>query len=163
GEALAGDGIQVLRRRLERRELARGSGDLRDAAITQDYLTRIMGDVRLERPLKVGVDCGNGAAGISAPGRSRLVGCEGPALYCEIDGRFPNHHPDPSQVENLADLIRAVRERKADVGLAFDGDGDRVGVVASDGAIIWPDRVLMLLAVDVLTRNPGAEIIYDVK
>lgn len=163
GETLAGDGIQALRRRLERQELSRGSGDLRAATITQDYLTRITSDVRLVRPLKVVVDCGNGAAGVLAPRLFRMLGCEVTELYCEIDGRFPNHHPDPSQVENLADLIRAVQAQKADVGLAFDGDADRVGVVASDGAIIWPDRVLMLLAIDVLTRNPGAEIIYDVK
>ncbi len=163
GEALAGDGIQALRRRLVHQELTRGGGDLRTATITQDYLTRITGDVRLVRPLRVVVDCGNGAAGVLAPRLFRMLGCEVTELYCEIDGRFPNHHPDPSQVENLADLICVVQEQRADVGLAFDGDADRVGVVTSDGTIIWPDRVLMLLAIDVLTRNPGAEIIYDVK
>src|SRR5690606_30140700 len=163
GEALSGDGIQALRRRIEQGALQRGKGGLRAFDIAQDYLARITRDVKLARPLKVVVDCGNGAAGELAPRLFRALGCEVTELYCEIDGRFPNHHPDPSQVENLADLIRAVQEQKADVGLAFDGDGDRVGVVTSAGTIVWPDRLLMLFAGDVLKRNPGAGIIYDVK
>lgn len=163
GEALSGDGIQALRRRIEQGALQRGKGGLRAFDIAQDYLARITRDVKLARPLKVVVDCGNGAAGELAPRLFRALGCDVTELYCEIDGHFPNHHPDPSQVENLADLVRAVREQRADVGLAFDGDGDRVGVVTSAGAIVWPDRLLMLFAGDVLKRNPGAGIIYDVK
>jgi len=109
------------------------------------------------------VDCGNGVAGEIAPRLLRALGCEVSELYCDIDGHFPNHHPDPSRPENLRDLIKAVQEQSADVGFAFDGDGDRLGVISSGGKIIWPDRVLMLLAMDVLSRHPGAEIIYDVK
>jgi phosphomannomutase / phosphoglucomutase len=119
--------------------------------------------VRLARPLKVAVDCGNGVAGLLVPRLYRRLGCEVEALYCEVDGDFPNHHPDPSQLENLTDLIARLKHGPSELGLAFDGDGDRLGVVAKDGEVIYADRQLMLFAADVLARHPGAEIIYDVK
>ena len=122
-----------------------------------------MGDVKLARPMKVAIDCGNGVAGAYAPELFRRLGCEVTELFCEVDGTFPNHHPEPAHAENLADLQRSLRETDCEIGLAFDGDGDRVGVVTKKGAIIFPDRQLMLLAADVLSRNPGAQIIYDVK
>jgi phosphomannomutase/phosphoglucomutase len=163
GETLAGQAIQGLRRRLEQGDLAAGSGGFTRRDISQDYLARIAADVRLARPMKVAVDCGNGVAGAFAPALYRRLGCEVQELYCEVDGTFPNHHPDPSVPANLADLIRALREGESELGLAFDGDGDRLGVVTRDGAIIYPDRQLMLFAADVLSRNPGASIIFDVK
>ena len=163
GETLAGEAIQALRQRIERGDLLAGNGGYRTHDIRPAYLDRITGDVRLERPLAVAVDCGNGVAGATAPELYRRLGCKVQELYCEVDGSFPNHHPDPSQPENLRDLIAALRSGAADVGLAFDGDGDRLGVVTRAGRIIYPDRQLMLFAADVLERCPGAEIIYDVK
>src|SRR5690606_12806305 len=127
------------------------------------YLGRITGDVKLARPMKIAVDCGNGVAGALAPELYRRLGCEVIELFCEVDGNFPNHHPDPAHPENLQDLIRCLRETDAEIGLAFDGDGDRLGVVTKDGQIIYPDRQLMLFAADVLSRVPGAQVIYDVK
>ena len=131
--------------------------------ILAEYRARIVGDCRLARPISVVVDCGNGIPGASAPGILRALGCKVTELYSEVDGDFPNHHPDPSKPENLADLIRTVQAGDAELGLAFDGDGDRLGVVTKDGQIIYPDRQLMLFARDVLARNPGASVIYDVK
>lgn len=163
GETLAEAAIQRLRSRLETGELISGGGSYRVADVVPDYIERITSDVQLARPLKVVVDCGNGVAGEIAPRLLRLLGCEVIELFCEIDGNFPNHHPDPSQPENVADLINAVARHKADVGLAFDGDGDRLGVISSQGEIIWADRQMMLYAKDVLSRNPGAEIIFDIK
>jgi phosphomannomutase/phosphoglucomutase len=163
GETLAGEAIQGLRRRLERGELAAGSGGYARRDIARDYIERIAGDLRLARPMRIAVDCGNGVAGAFAPALYRRLGCEVQELYCEVDGSFPHHHPDPSVPANLRDLIRALREGGAEIGLAFDGDGDRLGVVTRDGAIIYPDRQLMLFAADVLSRNPGASIIFDVK
>ncbi|MBI1195895.1 MAG: phosphomannomutase/phosphoglucomutase [Gammaproteobacteria bacterium] len=163
GETLSGDRIQVLRQRILDDRLLVGSGGYSTVELGQAYIDRITSDVRLARPLRVIVDAGNGVAGELAPALLRALGCEVEELFCEIDGSFPNHHPDPSQTENLEDLIHAVKERKADLGLAFDGDGDRLGVVDGEGRIIWPDRQLMLYAADVAGRNPGAEIIYDVK
>ena len=127
------------------------------------YLDRIASDIRLARPLKVVLDCGNGVAGLTAGPLIRRLGCEVTELYCDVDGNFPNHHPDPSDPHNLVDLIATVQRTGADLGLAFDGDGDRLGVVTPSGRIIYPDRQLMLFAKDVLSRCPGAEIIYDVK
>jgi len=131
--------------------------------VVDAYLARVVSDVKLARPMKIVIDCGNGVAGAVAPELFRRLGCELVELYCEVDGTFPNHHPDPSKPENLADVIRALRETDAELGLAFDGDGDRLGVVTKDGEIIYPDRQLMLFAADVLSRVPGGEIIYDVK
>jgi len=163
GTTLYGDDIQRLRTRIEKGELASGSGKRSTADVLDAYVERIAGDVRLARPMRIAVDCGNGVAGMLVPRLYRRLGCELTELYCEVDGRFPNHHPDPAQPENLADLIRTLKTGHAELGLAFDGDGDRLGVVTKDGEIIFPDRQLMLLAKDVLSRNPGAEIIYDVK
>jgi phosphomannomutase / phosphoglucomutase len=163
GETLAGETIQKLRARIERDDYASGAGAYRTHEIATAYIDRIVGDVKLARPLRVAVDCGNGVPGAYAPELYRRLGCEVVELYCEVDGRFPNHHPDPSHLENLVDLQRALREGRADIGLAFDGDGDRLGVVTKDGSVIFPDRQLMLFAADVLSRNPGAQIIFDVK
>ncbi|HRP96883.1 MAG TPA: phosphomannomutase/phosphoglucomutase, partial [Rhodocyclaceae bacterium] len=162
GETLHGAMIQDLRRRIVEGDLSHGAGRLRHADAAAAYLERVLSDVRLARPLKLVVDCGNGVAGALAPRLLRGLGCDVVELFCEVDGRFPNHHPDPSKPENLADLIRTLRESDAELGLAFDGDGDRLGVVTKDGAIIYPDRQLMLFAADVLARVPGGEIIYDV-
>jgi phosphomannomutase/phosphoglucomutase len=131
--------------------------------IRADYLARIIGDVKIARPIKIAVDCGNGVAGAFAGDLFRGMGCEVIELFCEVDGHFPNHHPDPAHPENLQDLIACLRETDAELGIAFDGDGDRLGVVTKDGQIIFPDRQMMLFAADVLTRHPGAQILYDVK
>ena len=163
GITLSADKIQELKRRIQVQDFSAGQGDYRQQNITEDYISRIMDDVKLVRPLKIAIDCGNGVAGATAPAVFRGIGCEVIELFSEVDGNFPNHHPDPSQIENLQDLITAVKTHKADLGLAFDGDGDRLGVVSSKGEVIWPDRQMILFARDVLQRNPGAEIIYDVK
>ncbi len=165
GETLFGPQIQALRSRIERGDLVHPvkKGKLKQADVRAAYLERIVGDVKLTRPMKIVVDCGNGVAGELAPELFRRMGCQVVPLFCEIDGNFPNHHPDPSKPENLRDVIRVLKETDAELGLAFDGDGDRLGVVTKDGEIIYPDRQLMLFAADVLTRNPGAQIIYDVK
>jgi phosphomannomutase/phosphoglucomutase len=163
GVTLALDEIQRLRARIEGDDFAQGAGTCTTADVGAAYLARISGDVRLARPMHIVIDCGNGVAGASAPELFRRLGCEVTPLYCEVDGNFPNHHPDPSKPENLQELIATVRASGAELGLAFDGDGDRLGVVTRGGHIIYPDRQLMLFADDVLRRNPGAEIIYDVK
>lgn len=162
--ALHGEVIHDLRRRIETGDLRHGQGGERFAdSIRADYIQRVSAALRLPAPFKVVVDCGNGIAAKTAPILLRALGCDVVELYCEVDGRFPNHHPDPSVPENLADLQAAVREHRADVGLAFDGDADRLGVVDSAGEIIWPDRLLMPLAEEVLARHPGAAVVYDVK
>jgi phosphomannomutase/phosphoglucomutase len=163
GETLAGDAIQALRQRIESGDLLTGEGSVEQLEVLPDYIKRVSADVQLARPVRVVVDCGNGVAGNAAPQLLQALGCEVIELYCDVDGNFPNHHPDPSRTENLSDLILAVQQYGADVGIALDGDGDRVGIVGSQGEIIWPDRLLMLLAMDVLSRHPGAQIIYDVK
>ncbi|HET6433768.1 phosphomannomutase/phosphoglucomutase [Dyella sp.] len=164
GETLAEDAIQDLYRRIVSGALDEdGHGALRSVDVVPDYIERIASDVQAERSLKVVVDCGNGIAGAVAPQVVEAVGCEVIPLYCDVDGEFPNHHPDPSDPKNLEDLILAVRQTGADLGVAFDGDGDRLGVVTREGEIIFPDRTLMLFARDVLSRQPGATIIYDVK
>ena len=166
GTTLSGDDIQALRMRIESgdfTEAVDGAGTFSTADVREAYLWRIVGDVKLARPMKVVLDCGNGVAGATAGELYRRLGCEVTELFCEVDGNFPNHHPDPSKPETLQDLIKAVKERGAELGLAFDGDGDRLGVVTRGGDIIYPDRQLMLYAADVLSRNPGAEIIFDVK
>ncbi|MEO7402549.1 MAG: phosphomannomutase/phosphoglucomutase [Burkholderiales bacterium] len=163
GRTLSGDAIQQLRARIDAGDVATGEGRERQISVNAAYLDRIAGDVKLARPMKIAIDCGNGVAGAFAGALYRALGCVVEELFCEVDGNFPNHHPDPSQPKNLQDLIRAVQRGSAEVGLAFDGDGDRLGVVTKSGAIIYPDRQLMLFARDVLSRNPGAEIIFDVK
>jgi len=162
-ETLAGETIQDLRRRIERGDLAHGAGGYSKQDVARDYVERIAGDVKLARPMNLVVDCGNGVAGGFAPALYRRLGCEVVELYCEVDGTFPNHHPDPSQPKNLVELQQALAAGKGEIGFAFDGDGDRLGVVTRKGKIIYPDRQLMLFAADVLTRHPGAEIIFDVK
>ncbi len=163
GETLSGDQIQALRTRIEKGDLASGSGQREQQDVTRAYLDRIIGDVKLARPMKLVVDCGNGVPGAFAPDLYRGLGCEVSELYCEVDGNFPNHHPDPSHPENLQDVIKALRAGKGELGFAFDGDGDRLGVVTKNGKIIYPDRQLMLFAADVLKRQPGAGIIFDIK
>jgi phosphomannomutase/phosphoglucomutase len=163
GETLSGEAIQELRKRIEAGELATGSGTYSQVDVAQAYFERIVADVKLARPMRIVVDCGNGVAGAFAPQLYRRLGCHVRELYCEVDGNFPNHHPDPSQPENLQDLIRALAVGDEELGLAFDGDGDRLGVVTKSGKIIYPDRQLMLFAADVLGRNPGAQVIFDVK
>ncbi len=165
GETLAEDSIQALYRRIVENDFLSGAGQVKTMEINTDYIRRISEDipVALGRSFKVVVDSGNGVTGNLAPQLYRALGHDIIELHCEIDGNFPNHHPDPSQPKNLADLIHKVKAENADLGFAFDGDGDRLGVVDNKGNIIWPDRQIMLLAKDVLSRNPGAEIIYDVK
>lgn len=163
GETLAGPAIQALRQRIEQGPLASGHGCVRQADVRSAYIERILSDVRLARPMNIAIDAGNGVAGDMAPELLRRLGCTLTELFCTVDGNFPNHHPDPSKPENLRDLIAAVRDGDAELGLAFDGDGDRLGVVTKDGEIIYPDRQLMLFAADVLARCPGQQIIYDVK
>ncbi|HAZ61324.1 MAG TPA: phosphomannomutase/phosphoglucomutase [Gammaproteobacteria bacterium] len=163
GETLAGDLIQALRRRIETGDLLVGEGGLVERDIADDYIERIAADVRLARPMRIAVDAGNGVPGAFAPRLYERLGCRVTPLFCEVDGTFPNHHPDPSQPKNLQDLIRHLAASDDELGLAFDGDGDRLGVVTRGGQIIYPDRQLMLFADDVLSRNPGAEIIFDVK
>jgi phosphomannomutase/phosphoglucomutase len=163
GETLSGEAIQALRQRIEKEHLERGSGGYRTEDVREAYLKRITGDVRLARPMRLVVDCGNGVAGGTAPELYRRLGCELTELFCEVDGSFPNHHPDPSQPKNLVDVQTALAAGKGELGLAFDGDGDRLGVVTKNGKIIYPDRQLMLFAADVLKRHPGAKIIFDVK
>jgi len=163
GTTLALQAIQDLKRRAETGNLKHGKGERRSADVMTAYIEKIVGDVKLARPLKIVMDCGNGVAGATAPALFKHLGCEIVPLFCEVDGNFPNHHPDPSKPENLADVIRALKETDAEIGIAFDGDGDRLGVVTKDGEIIYPDRQLMLFAADVLSRVPGGQIIYDVK
>lgn len=163
GEAIYGDTILALYDRIIAKDFVTGNGQYSTHDIKTSYLERIVSDVKLQRPIKIAVDCGNGVAGAFAGDLYRAMGCEVTELFCEVDGNFPNHHPDPAHPENLQDLIRCLQTSDAEIGLAFDGDGDRLGVVTKDGQIIYPDRQLMLFAADVLTRNAGAQILYDVK
>lgn len=163
GETLSGDAIQKLLQRIRTGDFANGHGTQSSEDVRRAYLDRIVGDIAVAAPLKVVLDAGNGIAGELAPLLIEELGCEVIPLYCEVDGNFPNHHPDPGKPENLADLIERVKAEGADIGLAFDGDGDRLGVVTNTGKIIWPDRLLMLFARDVVSRNPGADVLYDVK
>ena len=163
GDTLANEQIQALRQRIEHNDLASGIGSVEQLDILDRYFNQIRYDIALAKPMRVVVDCGNGVAGVIAPRLIEALGCSVIPLYCEVDGNFPNHHPDPGKPENLADLIARVKAENADLGLAFDGDGDRVGVVTNRGTIVYPDRLLMLFAKDVVSRNPGADIIFDVK
>ncbi|ACR27940.1 phosphomannomutase/phosphoglucomutase [Burkholderia glumae] len=163
GAAIYGEQIQALYRRIVAGDFAEGSGSYERHDVAEAYLQRIVGDIKLARPIKIVVDTGNGVAGELAPRLFKALGCELVELFTEIDGNFPNHHPDPAHPENLQDVIRALKQTDAEIGFAFDGDGDRLGVVTKDGQIIYPDRQMMLFAEEVLSRNPGAQIIYDVK
>jgi len=163
GNTLALEAIQDLKKRIEAGNLKHGQGKRSSAYVLDAYVEKIVGDVKLARPMKIVMDCGNGVAGAIAPALFKRLGCDIVPLFCEVDGNFPNHHPDPSKPENLADVIKALRETDAEIGIAFDGDGDRLGVVTKDGEIIFPDRQLMLFAADVLSRVPGGTVIYDVK
>ena len=163
GDTLYGEEIQGLRNIILSGKFSSGNGIQTQTNVLDAYIERIAGDVRLARPMRIAVDCGNGVAGMLAPRLYRRLGCEVEELFCEVDGNFPNHHPDPSQLENLADLKENLLSSSGEIGFAFDGDGDRLGLVAKDGEVIFPDRQLMLFAKDVLSRNPGAQIIYDVK
>jgi len=169
GRAIYGDEIQGLRQSMEASNLAARSasglqlGSVRQVNVEKAYTERIVQDIKLKRPLKIVVDSGNGVAGATAPAIFRALGCEVVELFSEVDGNFPNHHPDPSKPENLRDLVAALKSTDAELGLAFDGDGDRLGIVTKDGQNIYPDRQMMLFAQDVLTRVPGASIVFDVK
>ena len=164
GRAIHGEDIQALRRMMEAESWQRrAGGSVRTVDVLPAYRERIVGDVKLARPMKIVVDCGNGVAGASAPGIFRALGCEVIELFSEVDGNFPNHHPDPSKPDNLRDVIAALQTTDAELGLAFDGDGDRLGIVTKDGQNIFPDRQMMLFAQDVLSRVPGGTIVFDVK
>jgi phosphomannomutase/phosphoglucomutase len=163
GMTLTYDAIQDLKIRVQTQNYQRGEGSMREEDVVESYIDTIISDVAIAQPLKVVIDCGNGIAGALAPRLIEELGCEVIPLYCEVDGNFPNHHPDPSIIENLTDLIAAVAEHKADLGIALDGDGDRIGVISASGKVILPDRLLMLFAQDIVSRNPGTDVIFDVK
>lgn len=163
GDTQANEQIQALKARIDNNDLASGVGNVQQLDVLDRYFKQIRDDIAIAKPLKVVVDCGNGVAGVIAPKLIEALGCSVIPLYCEVDGNFPNHHPDPGKPENLKDLIARVQSEGADLGLAFDGDGDRVGVVTNKGNMVFPDRLMMLFAKDVVSRNPGADIIYDVK
>jgi phosphomannomutase/phosphoglucomutase len=163
GNTLYGDGIQALYHSIVEGKLASGDGSYTNKDVVSDYIKTIVSDIKLARPLRIAVDCGNGVAGFLAPELFRKLGCEVTELFCDVDGSFPNHHPDPSRPENLVDIQASIEENHLDIGLAFDGDGDRVGIIDDKQNIIWADRQMMLYAADVLSRKPGAQIIFDVK
>ena len=163
GRAIYGDDIQKLRQRIETETYTAKRGRSAKMDVLAEYTQRIVGDCKLARPMKIVIDSGNGIPGASAPAILRALGCDVVDLYSKVDGDFPNHHPDPSKPENLADLIKVVHATGAELGLAFDGDGDRLGVVTAQGNIIYPDRQIMLFARDILKRHKGAQIIFDVK
>ena len=164
GRAIYGDEIQSLRTIMQNETwVLQSGGSVKQVDVTADYQARIVSDIRLQRPMKIVVDCGNGIAGATAPSIFRAIGCEVIELFSEVDGNFPNHHPDPSKLDNLKDLLHALKYSDAEIGLAFDGDGDRLGIVTKDGNIIFPDRQMALFAQDVLSRVPGGTIVFDVK
>jgi len=163
GETLSGERILNLYERINNQNFHQGQGTSTTIDIQEDYLNRVTSDVLIKRPLRIVVDCGNGVAGHLAPKLFEALGCEVIKLFCHIDGSFPNHHPDPSKLENLNNLIAEIKAEKADLGLAFDGDGDRLGVIDEKGNVIWADRQMILFSRDVIHRNPGAKIVFDVK
>ncbi len=156
GNAIYGEQIQALRQRIEAGQFSSGAGTYKEVDVRQKYLDRIIGDIKLSRPMKIALDAGNGVAGAFVGDLFRGLGCEVTELFCDVDGNFPNHHPDPAHIENLQDLMKTLRETDCELGLAFDGDGDRLGVVTKGGQVIFPDRQLMLFAEEILSRNPGA-------
>ena len=163
GTTLSAERIQQVKQRIIDNDFSEGNGTYTEQEVIPDYIERIVSDVKPARKMKIVIDCGNGVGGATAPQVFTQMGCDVVELFSEVDGNFPNHHPDPSQIENLQDLIAAVEEHDAELGLAFDGDADRLGVVSKKGEIIWADRQMILFAQDVLSRNPGTDIIYDVK
>jgi phosphomannomutase len=164
GRAIFGDDIQALKHIIEQETWTLSSGgSVQHVEILPSYIDRIVSGIQLKRPMKIVVDSGNGIAGASAPGIFRALGCEVIELFSEVDGNFPNHHPDPSKPDNLKDLIATLKATGAELGLAFDGDGDRLGIVTQDGETIYPDRQMQLFAEDVLSRVPGGTILFDVK
>ena len=163
GETIYGDTITSLYDRIINGDLETGNGSYTEQNMVAEYIDTILGDVKVNRKMKIAVDCGNGVAGVIAPELFKRLGCEIVELFCDVDGTFPNHHPDPSRPENLEDLKNCVQENNLDLGLAFDGDGDRVGIIDNECNLIWPDRLMMLYSRDVLSRNPGAQIILDIK
>ena len=164
GRAIYGDEIQALRTIMQNETwMLKSGGSVKQVDVTSNYQARIVSDIKLQRPMKIVVDCGNGIAGATAPSIFRAIGCEVIELFSEVDGNFPNHHPDPSKLDNLQDLLHALKNSDAEIGLAFDGDGDRLGIVTKDGNIIFPDRQMALFAQDVLSRVPGGTIVFDVK
>jgi len=163
GQVLSEDKLTLLHQRIQDGNLRAGDGSTSEMNIVDDYIRRITSDVRVSRPIKVVIDCGNGVAGAVAPTLFTALGCDVIELHCEVDGNFPNHHPNPSEPDNLQDLTAAVQQHGAELGIAFDGDGDRLGVVDGYGKPIWPDRLMMLFAQDVLSRMPGSVVVYDVK
>lgn len=163
GKTLSEKGIQELVARIQRRDFMSGKGAVTTQDIIPAYIDAICSKLSLKKPMKVVIDAGNGAASEIAPIVFRRLGCEVIELFCEYDGRFPNHHPDPTVPENLKDIIATVKREKADIGLAFDGDADRLGIVTNEGEVIWPDRQMMVFSKDVLSKNPGAKIVFDVK
>ena len=163
GDTLAGEAVQELLTAIQNDQFVAGNGKVSEQDFAAAYQATIVDHIKLARPMNIVIDAGNGVPGAFAGDLFRALGCEVTELFCEVDGNFPNHHPDPAKPENLQDLIRALQNSDAEIGLAFDGDGDRLGVVTKDGQIIYPDRQLMLYAQDVLSRNPGAKVIFDVK
>ena len=163
GNTLYGDGIKALYHIIKDNKLASGSGTHREEDVLPSYVDRIVSDIKLAKTMRIAVDCGNGVAGVVATELFTKLGCEVTELFCDVDGMFPNHHPDPSKPENLLDIKKAIAEHSLDLGLAFDGDGDRVGVIDDKQNILWADRQMMLYAEDVLERKPGAQIIFDIK
>ncbi|VAW88560.1 Phosphoglucomutase @ Phosphomannomutase [hydrothermal vent metagenome] len=163
GESLSGEEIQLLYQRIVQQDFCEGDGQCQPQDVLPDYFSAILKCIKLSRPLRVVVDCGNGVAGIIAPKLLKLLGCQVIELFCDIDGRFPHHHPNPSDPQNLVTLIAAVIDNQADLGFAFDGDGDRLGVIAPDGRIIWADLQMILFAEDILSRQPNANIVFDIK
>ncbi len=163
GDTLYGDSIKMLYHSIVENHLSSGSGHFREQSILAEYCDTIVNGIKLERALNIAIDCGNGVAGVIATELFTRLGCTVTELFCEVDGNFPNHHPDPSRPENLIDLQKVIGEKSLDIGLAFDGDGDRVGILDNQGNILWADRQMMLYAEDVLKRKPGALIIYDIK
>jgi len=163
GNTMYGDGIKALYRSIIDDDLSSGSGSYREEDVLPSYLDTIVSDIKLEKKMRIAVDCGNGVAGVIATELFTKLGCEVTELFCDVDGTFPNHHPDPSKPENLTDIKKAIADNALDLGLAFDGDGDRVGVIDDKQNILWADRQMMLYAADVLSRKPGALIIFDIK
>jgi len=163
GKSLLSHEIQDIKTVIKNEEFLAGSGSIKELDILEEYQQSIVDSISLQRPLKIGIDCGNGAGSVHAESTFKKLGCEVSSLYCELDGNFPNHHPDPSRPENLEDLINIVVKNKLDVGLAFDGDADRIGVISPSGEIIYPDMQMIIFAEHILKSNPNAKIVFDVK